>query len=261
MRLTRGITWQATWTWSRATGVQGSTPDGGGITATYRDFLNRAADYTVAASQRVHDFRGYAMFELPFGPGKFIAGNSDGWVARLLERWQLGTIFNVASGAPLAVSARNTINRTGTPDVVGAFPRTGKVNWGEPFGQYFDQTYQRIQDPACQKVAANLVQFCSNTAIADANNNIILQNAAPGQLGTLGLFPIYGPGRWEVDANIQKTFKTSESTSVSVRVDANNIFNHPNPGDPNVNINSGTFGEIDSKTGNRSLAGQVRFEF
>src|SRR6185369_12432880 len=101
MRLTRGITWQATWTWSRATGVQGSTPDGGGITANYRDFLNRAADYTVASSHRVHDFRGYGTFALPFGPGKFIGGNMSGWFARAIEGWQLGTIFNVSSGAPL----------------------------------------------------------------------------------------------------------------------------------------------------------------
>lgn len=105
------------------------------------------------------------------------------------------------------------------------------------------------------------MSFCSNTAIFDSNNNLVLRNAAPGQLGSLGLNPIYGPGRWEVDANIQKTFKTSESTRLSVRIDTNNVFNHPNPGDPNLNINSGTFGEIDSKTGNRSLAAQVRLEF
>ena len=261
MRPLRGMTWQATWTWSRATGVQGSTPDGGGITANYRDFLNRAADYTVAASHRVHDFRGYASFELPFGPGKLIGGNSAGWVAGLIGGWQLGTIFNASSGAPQAVSARNTINRTGTPDIVGAFPRDGKVEWGSTFGQYFDQTYQRVPDPACQNVAANLAAFCTNTAIADANGNIVLQNAAPGQLGTLGLFPIYGPGRWDVDANIQKTIRTSETTRLSIRIDSNNVFNHPTPGDPNLNINTGTFGEIDSKSGNRTLAGQLRFEF
>jgi len=135
------------------------------------------------------------------------------------------------------------------------------VNWGDTFGLYFGQQYQRIQDPACQQVAANLVAFCSNTAIADSNNNIILRNAAPGQLGSLGLNPIYGPGRWEVDANIQKTFRMTEGTRLTVRIDSNNVFNHPNPGDPNLNINSGTFGEIDSKTGSRSLAGQVKFEF
>ena len=97
MRPSRGITFQATWTWSRATGVQGSTPDGGGITANYRDFLNRAADYTVAAFHRTHDFRGYATFELPFGPGKFIGGNSTGWFARAIEGWHLGTIFNAST--------------------------------------------------------------------------------------------------------------------------------------------------------------------
>jgi hypothetical protein len=261
MRPRKGITYQATWTWSRATGVAGSTPDGGGITANYRDFLNRAADYTVAANHRIHDFRGYGTFELPFGPGKFLGGNTSGWLARVIEGWQLGTIFNVSSGAPLTVSARNTVNRTGTPDIVGDFPRDGKLTWENPFGQYFGQEYQRVQDPACQAVAANLVAFCTNTAIADANGNIILKNAAPGLLGTLGLNPIYGPGRWDMDANIQKTFRTSESTKLTFRMDSNNIFNHPNPGNPDVNINDGTFGEIDSKTGNRTLAAQIRLEF
>jgi len=266
MRPRSGITFQGTWTWSRATGVMGSTPDGGGITANYRDFLNRAADYTVASFSRTHDFRGYGTFELPFGPGKFLAGNTGGWVARLIEGWQVGTIMNVSTGAPMSVSATNTINRTGTPDIVGDFPREGQVQWGAQFGQYFGQQYTKIPDPACAAVAVgvtNLRSFCTNTALVDAKGNIVLQNAAPGQLGTLGLNPLYGPGRWEMDANIQKSFKTSESTKLTVRVDSNNVFNHPNPGSPNLNLNSttGNFGEITTKTGNRSLAAQLRFEF
>ena len=32
--------------------------------------MNRHADYTVASFQRTHNFRGYATFELPFGPGR-----------------------------------------------------------------------------------------------------------------------------------------------------------------------------------------------
>jgi hypothetical protein len=50
----------------------------------------------------------------------------------------------------------------------------------------------------------------------------------------LGLFPLYGPGRWDVHANIQKAFRISESTRISIRIDSNNIFNHPNPGDPEL---------------------------
>ena len=55
-RPTRGITAQFTHTWSRAMGVTGSTPDGGGITGDYRDILNRNADYTVQALHRAPRF-------------------------------------------------------------------------------------------------------------------------------------------------------------------------------------------------------------
>ncbi len=261
MRPIRGMTFQGTWTWGRSTGVAGSTPDGGGITATYRDFMNRAADYTVASFQRTHDFRAYGTFELPFGPAKFIGGDSKGWVARVIEGWQVGMIMNATTGGPLNVAARNTINRTGTPDIVGNFDRKGELQWDSTFGNYFGGAYKKIPDPACANVAANLKAFCTNSAIVDASNNIILQNAAPGQLGTLGLNPIYGPGRWEMDANISKMIKITESKNVSIRMDSSNVFNHPNPVNPSLDLNAGTFGEINNKTGNRSLAAQVRFQF
>jgi hypothetical protein len=261
MRPLRGVTYQATWTWSRATGVSGSTPSAGGVTATYRDFLNRNADYTISAFHRVHDLRGYGMFELPFGPGKWLGTNSGGLLGGLIGGWQLGTIFSLNSGAPLNVAARNTINRTGTPDIVGGFERNGGVAWDSPFGSYFSEQYTRVPDPACANVASNLRLFCTNTAIADAGGNIILQNAAPGQLGTLGLLPIYGPGSWDLDANLQKTIRVTESKNLTIRLDATNIFNHPSPGNPNLDINAGTFGQITTKNGNRTLAAQIRLAF
>jgi hypothetical protein len=120
-------------------------------------------------------------------------------------------------------------------------------------------------------VASNLASFCTLTALADANGNIVLRNAAPGQLGTLGLRSIEGPGTWDFDANIQKSIKIGESKNLTLRIDAQNVFNHPTPGiptpgsptvgPPNLNINSGTFGEINTKTGNRTLQGQLRFQF
>ena len=263
MRPKHGITYQATWTWSRATGVAPPTADGGGTTEVYRDFMNRHADYTVGSFQRTHNFRGYATFELPFGPGRFLGGKSGGVFARVIERWQLGTIFDFSTGAPLNVVATTTINRTGTPDIVGDFPRKGKVVWGNPFGNFFSQPLFSVQDPSCAQVASGLTQFCTNRAVATdaAGRNIILQNAAPGQLGTLGLNPLYGPGTWNFDANLQKKVRIGESRSLAFRLDARDILNHPTPGNPNLNINSGTFGQITTKTGSRSLAGQMRLEF
>src|SRR5262249_30435548 len=149
-----------------------------------------------------------------------------------------------------------------TPDIVGAFSRKGHTTWAGVFGNYFgNQQYQRVPDPACANVASSLTVWCTNTAIADGSGNIILQNARPGQSGSLGLKPVYGPGSWNLDANLVKKIQFAESKSLAVRVDAANLFNHPNLGNPTLDINAGTFGQITTKNGFRTLAGQVRLEF
>src|SRR5262249_35515699 len=198
--------------------------------------------------------------------------------AHVIEGWKVGTILNLTSGAPLNVIGGNTLyglgtQFSGTPDVVGNFPREHHIVWplkpGDAFGNLFGQQYKRAQDPACASVAPNLVQWCTLNALADANGNIVLRNAAPGQLGTLGLRPIEGPGTRSLDANLQKTIRVHESKTLTFRLDASNVLNHPNPGvlvnplmNPiNLNINSGTFGEINSKTGNRTLQALLRFSF
>src|SRR5438093_10807109 len=98
-----------------------------------------------STSHRAHDFRSYGTFELPFGPGRWLGANSSGWFARLIERWDVGAIVNLTSGAPLYVIGGQTIyglttlvggetasringqtvTGIGTPDIVGAFPRDG----------------------------------------------------------------------------------------------------------------------------------------
>jgi hypothetical protein len=165
----------------------------------------------------------------------------------------------------LDITGRNPRYGGGIPDIVGEFPREGKVVWplnsGDIFGNFFSQQYQRVPDPACAKLASRLTQWCTNTALADANGNIVLRNADPGELGTLGLTTFEGPGSWDFDANLMKTVRLAESRNLIFRVDATNVFNHPTPGNPSLNINSGTFGQITSKSGSRSIAAQIRLEF
>jgi len=255
LRPTRGFNYQATYTWSRALGIFGN----------YRDLMNERADYSLQSTNRTHDFRSYGTLDLPVGPGKLLARNSSGWFARAIEGWKFGTIFNLSSGAPLNISGQNTLYAPGAPDVVGAFPRSGKVVWpqsqGDIFGNFFSQQYKRVPDPACAALAANLTQWCTITALADANGNIVLRNAGPGQLGTLGLHSIEGPGSWDLHANVQKSIQVTESKRLTFRIDANNVLNHATPGNPVLNINSGTFGQITTKTGSRSLQAQLHLEF
>jgi hypothetical protein len=70
-----------------------------------------------------------------------------------------------------------------------------------------------------------------------------------------------GPGNWHLHANIQKSIQIGESKRLTFRVDVKNVLNHPTPGNPLLNINTGTFDQITSKTGSRSLQAQLHVDF
>ena len=55
------------------------------------------------------------------------------------------------------------------------------------------------------------------------------------------------------DANIAKSFQITEGKHLQFRLDAFNVLNHPQPGSPNLSINTSTtpFGQISNKAGNR----------
>ena len=55
---------------------------------------------------------------------------------------------------------------------------------------------------------------------------------APGVLGNAGRDSIWGPGLAEVDFSLSKETRIKENLRVQFRVDAFNIFNHPQFGQP-----------------------------
>jgi hypothetical protein len=107
------------------------------------------------------------------------------------------------------------------------------------------------------------VSFYTRGSSDNRNVQIVLQNAQPGKKGNLGNNTVVGLGNWRFDANLGKTFQISESKSLQVRFDAQNVLNHPQPGNPSLNINSNNspFGQITTKSQGRSLQGQLRFTF
>jgi hypothetical protein len=147
---------------------------------------------------------------------------------------------------------------------------------GQVVGSYFGPgTYKTVRDPQCASVAANIRSLCTLDAIADARTGqVIFQNPRPGTRGNSGLNILEGPGQWRFDASLGKGFRIGESKSVQFRLDAYNVFNHPEPQAPNVNINGTTlnpFGSITTKTlavgfvtagtSQRIFQGQLRFNF
>jgi len=66
-------------------------------------------------------------------------------------------------------------------------------------------------------------------------------------LGTEGNTPrgyFTGPGYWNADASLAKDTKLTESSSLKLRIDFFNIFNHTNFANPSGNVASSRFGRI-----------------
>jgi hypothetical protein len=260
-RLSLGFTNQTTYSWSRAIGEN----DGDG-TLNYLNPRNRSLNKTLLGYHRTHDFKSNGTFMFPFGPGRRLLGNASGPLARLVEQWQLGAIFGMSSGPPLTVTATTSsiYQATGnTPIITGDVAKSlGKVTRVANGVVYFDGLRQ-VDDPARSAVTtSNATQGSfSNRAIADAQGNILLMNPAPGQLGTLGQRWIEGPGVITLDANLVKRVQIDESKQFEFRIDAINVLNRPNFGNPVLDINSNTFGRITTATGNRSFVVNARVNF
>src|SRR5262249_54265210 len=99
LRPKQGLSLQGTYIWSRALEtpqVGSSLASGLQTVPSFTDPTNRDPDYALSANHVTHDFRSYGTFELPFGPGKLLFRNSNGWVGRLIDGWQTSFIVNLS---------------------------------------------------------------------------------------------------------------------------------------------------------------------
>jgi hypothetical protein len=278
-RLSQGFSTQTSYTWSRGLGES----DGDGV-VDYIDPSNRSLSKQLLGFHRTHFLTSNGTYALPFGAGRPFLSNAPALVQRLVERWQFGGIFSYTSGAPLTIVApistiwqtTNAAVQNMTPDVVGDFDKNmGKVV-KVPNGVIYFDGIQQITDPSAPGVTAlnALSGAFNNKGIADSQGRLLLVNPAPGKVGNLGQKWIQGPPLLGFDVNLIKRIRLSETKEFEIRVDAINALNHPNFGNPNLNINStgtGTtagvagnnvaFGRITSAGGNRRFVLNARVNF
>ena len=261
-RAFHGMSNQYTYTYSRALDIS----DGDG-TVTPRDPNNINLEHGRAGFDRTHVMSATTTYELPLGPGKVLFGNSPHLVQRLVERWGMGGIFSLSTGAPLLFTAPNsTLWQTGTantPVALQAIPtNTGKLTFVGNGVTYFPG-WTQVKDPSIGALTStNGVNTTStNLAIQDASGHVVMQNPVPGQVGNVGRNTITGPNVLGLDVNLIKRVKVAESKEVEIRVDVVNVLNHPNFGNPTTNINSTSFGQITSASGSRRFTFNTRLSF
>jgi hypothetical protein len=195
------------------------------------------------------------------GPGQLLFKNSSGFVARLVEGFQVSWIYNLVSGNPVnASSMRSGWYNNSEPILVNPSlfdAKSGKVSWGEKaqFGSYFGDygNYVTARDPQCTSIATSLQSLCTLNAVFDkSGTNLVFRNPKPGEFSNFR-DQIFGPGDWDLDMALSKRVRLTERVSMELRIDGTNILNHPQPNNPNLNIQGGTpvtpFGTIERKSG------------
>jgi hypothetical protein len=82
-----------------------------------------------------------------------------------------------------------------------------------------------------------------------------------GTLGNSGLGAIAGPGSWQFDVAISRTFQFTESQKMEFRAEAFNLTNSFRMNDPVTTFNSNTFGQITSAKEPRIMQFALKYFF
>ena len=78
--------------------------------------------------------------------------------------------------------------------------------------------------------------------------------------GTLGRNALYGPGMWNLDASLRKSFAVTERVSLRFKADFLNAFNHTNLGGLVSNVANASFGQLTSASA-RTMQIGARIQF
>jgi len=186
-----------------------------------------------ASYDRTHNLEMYGVYDLPFGKGQQWA--KDGWASKVLSGFQVSGVMSVMSGIPFYVVQGSGFNLNAggsaqVPDqinpVVAILGGIGTASQrGSASGLYFDPT------------AYKAVNICVGV---DASGN-----PCPAQrFGTGGRNNLRGPGFWETDLSVFRTFSISEKVKFQIRAEALNAFNHANFANPNADVTGANFGFV-----------------
>jgi hypothetical protein len=235
-RFTAGLGFQFAYTWSiskdnRSFDPTQTTISSGAVqsaSSTPFDINDRSLNYSWSDFDRRHVLQATWVYELPFGEGRrFKFDNSV--MNYMISGWQVAGTFLMQSGSPYTVyTGFNTFS-----SVVGSLATCsgctrdlGKLLLdGGGLNFWFDGTERaKFGTPAAG-------------AISDIPRNFFI-----------------GPSYWQPDVSLLRKFKLTERFNLDFRVDARNVFNHPNFANPNAvvtNTTTAPFGRInDSVTNN-----------
>ena len=240
-RFSKGLQGEFNYTLSKNIDITNTNDPAGGTDVL--DFFQRNVSKGISANDITHFAKYNFVYELPFGPGKWLGKNANGLAAKLIGGWQISAIGSFYSGNALS-------------------PYYGNMNSG------FQTTTRPDMAPGIkitkEKTQFGQVRYNNNRQLYYFTFEDIRGLFQWPKLGTIGNGPtgwLRGPGAWELDLGFTKNVKIHESWSMQLRGEFFNVFNHMNPGDPTTNMDSTNFGVITGGSAGRviQLAAKVYF--
>jgi hypothetical protein len=206
-RLTTGLTYLASFTWSK------SLDNSSAIRGTSTDILPQnsrclSCDYGYSSFNIPYRFVSSAQYDLPFGSGKRFM-NRGGVVNEIVGGWQIGSIVTWQAGLALNTTAGSDIAGTG--------------GYGEI----------RLSSTG---ISPNLP--ANQRTLKKWYNQAAFQLPAPGTFGNLPRNSLRGPAFIDWDASAIKNFHIHDVQNLQFRFETFNTANHPNWGLPNASWGS-----------------------
>jgi hypothetical protein len=270
-RFQKGMQFNSTYTFAKALADNqgpanvGFAGDTGGSRAT--SILDRNADFGNVYGTRRNRWNSTMVYDLPFGRGKQFGGDMPRVADLLVGGWRLANIFLWQSGpfeSPYFPSGQGDPSGTGSglnssntgfdPGHRTQYPDTVAGVSIKPVGR----TRLAYLNPAaltCPGYPGWAPGTACTTGSGTVNNTATFTNPVPlpiGRFGNARTGSIVGPGTVNLSTGLSKVFAISERVNVRLEGTFTNVLNHTNLGDPNMNITSGSFGQITGTISNVS---------
>jgi len=105
---------------------------------------------------------------------------------------------------------------------------------------------QRFQQQRVNQISGEVY---GDKTLLNYLNRAAFELPALGTFGDLVRNSVKGPGRWGIDLAISRLVRVAEQHEIELRLEAFNLLNTFNWGNPNTNFGSGTFGRITAAAG------------
>lgn len=246
-----GLSFLATYTWSKALSDAGDLLNGGstgGGRASAVPGLGIAADYGLADFNIQHVVHLSGNYELPFGNHKRFLGNAHGFTEAAIGGWSMNWIATLQGGQPITINCPTGVSSAGcfALKVPGQNQKLGIHIDAQGQPNYFGNPAAFNQP--CQLGVSGPVAN-SPTGCVPLTGAAILGG---------GLNSTFGPGFHRLDYSLFKDYHFNERYFLQFRAEMFNILNHPNFNAPgfggngviaisnSTNFTNSNFGEIGS---------------